>query len=82
MGQVVGKSSDKIELPATKPVTPLDLMATIFHMYGMDPRLQIVNNQGRPVFLIEDGEPIPELICFQNVGSIVDLRLTRVLIAG
>jgi uncharacterized protein (DUF1501 family) len=62
MGQVVGKSSDKIEVPATKSVTPLDLMATIFHMYGMDPRLQFVNNQGRPVFLIEDGEPIPELI--------------------
>jgi hypothetical protein len=62
MGQVVGKSSDKIEVPATKPITPLDLMATIFHMYGMDPRLQFVNNQGRPVFLIEDGEPIPELI--------------------
>lgn len=62
MGQVVGKSSDKIEVPATKPITPQDLMATIFHMYGMDPRLQFVNNQGRPVFLIEDGEPIPELI--------------------
>jgi hypothetical protein len=62
MGQVVGKSSDKIEVPSTTPITPQDLMATIFHMYGMDPRLQFVNNQGRPVFLIENGAPIAELI--------------------
>jgi len=62
MGQVVGESSEKIEVPATKPITPQDLMATIFHMYGMDPRLQFVNNQGRPVFLIENGTPIAELI--------------------
>ncbi len=62
MGQVVGESSAKIEVPATKPITPQDLMATIFHMYGMDPRLQFVNNQGRPVFLIENGTPIAELI--------------------
>jgi uncharacterized protein (DUF1501 family) len=62
MGQVVGESSDKIEVPATTPITRQDLMATIFHMYGMDPRLQFVNNQGRPGFLIENGTPISEMI--------------------
>jgi hypothetical protein len=40
MGQVVGQSSYKIEVPNTRPVSPQDLMATIFHMYGMDPRSQ------------------------------------------
>jgi uncharacterized protein (DUF1501 family) len=62
MGQVVGESSKKLEVPATKPITPQDLMATILKMYGIDPRLQFVNNQGRPVFLVEDGMPISELI--------------------
>jgi hypothetical protein len=62
MGQVVGESSAKIEVPATTPITLQDLMATIFHMYGMEPRLQFVNNQGRPVFLIENRTPISELI--------------------
>ncbi|MEC7565630.1 MAG: DUF1501 domain-containing protein [Planctomycetota bacterium] len=62
MGQVVGESSAKIEVPATKPITPQDLMATIFHMYGMDPGLQFISNQGRPTYLIEDGAPIAELI--------------------
>jgi hypothetical protein len=40
MGQVVGQSSYKIEVPNTRPVSPQDLMATIFYMYGMDPRSQ------------------------------------------
>jgi len=62
IGQVVGESPDKIEVPATTPITLQDLMATIFHMYGMDSRLQFANNQGRPVFLIENATPISELI--------------------
>ena len=44
MGQVVGKSSDKIEVPSTKPITPQNLIATIFHMYGVDHRIQFVDN--------------------------------------
>lgn len=62
MGQVIGESSRKIEVPETTPITPQDLMATIFHMYGLDYRMQLINNQGRPVYLIENGTPIKELI--------------------
>jgi hypothetical protein len=62
MGQVIGQSSPRIEIPATTPITPQDLMATILHIYGLDQQLQYVNNQGRPTFLIEDGQPIAELI--------------------
>jgi hypothetical protein len=62
MGQVVGESSRKIELPATNPVTPQDLMATILHMYGIDHRIQFRDRAGRPTYMIEDGRPIPELI--------------------
>ncbi len=62
MGQVIGQSSPRIEVPATTPVTPQDLMATILHIYGLDQQLQYVNNQGRPTFLVEDGQPIAELV--------------------
>jgi len=62
MGQVIGQSSPRIEVPATTPVTPQDLMATILHIYGLDQQLQYVNNQGRPTYLIEDGQPIAELV--------------------
>ena len=62
MGQVIGESSPRIEVPAARPVSPQDLMATILHMYGLDYQLQYVNNQGRPTYLIEDGQPIAELV--------------------
>ena len=61
MGQVIGGSSPKVEVPATTPMKPQDLMATILHMYGIDHRVQFVNNAGRPVYLIEDGKPIAGL---------------------
>ncbi len=62
MGQVVGESSRKIEVPASNPVTPQDLMATILKMYGINHRVQFVNNAGRPVYLVEDGQPVDALI--------------------
>jgi hypothetical protein len=31
-------------------------------MYGIDPRVQIINSAGRPMYLVENGKPIPELI--------------------
>ncbi|MCP4816073.1 MAG: DUF1501 domain-containing protein, partial [Planctomycetaceae bacterium] len=60
-GQVIGESSRKLEVPATTPIRPQDLMATILQMYGLDHRMQFVNNQGRPVYLVENGSPISEL---------------------
>jgi len=62
MGQVVGEASDRIEVPATKPTTPQDVMATVLHMYGIDHRIQFISNQGRPTYMIEEGQPIPELV--------------------
>jgi len=62
MGQVVGESSAKAEYPKTNPITPQDLMATIFHVLGIDPNVQFVNQGGRPVFMVEEGKPIKELI--------------------
>jgi uncharacterized protein (DUF1501 family) len=62
MGQVVGESSPKVEVPASNLIGPQDLMATILHMYGLDPKMQFVNNQGRPTYLVEHGKPIAELV--------------------
>jgi uncharacterized protein (DUF1501 family) len=62
MGQVVGESADKLDVPKSNPITPQDMMATIFHVLGIDRKLQYVNQAGRPTYMIEDGEPIAELI--------------------
>ncbi len=62
MGQVVGDSSPKAEIPATTPIRPHDLLATIFQVYGIPLNQQITNFQGRPVYLLENGQPISELV--------------------
>ncbi len=62
MGQVVGESAPKADVPKTKPIRPQDLMATMFHVLGIDPRTQFVNPSGRPVSMIEEGQPIAALV--------------------
>jgi uncharacterized protein (DUF1501 family) len=62
MGQVVGESAPKADVPKTKPIRPQDLMATVFHVLGVDPQTQFVNPAGRPVSMLEDGQPISALV--------------------
>ncbi|MEM8669041.1 MAG: DUF1501 domain-containing protein [Planctomycetota bacterium] len=62
MGQVVGESAEKVDVPKTKPIRPQDLMATVFHVMGIDRRIQFTDQAGRPTYMIEDGKPIEELV--------------------
>lgn len=62
MGQVIGESAEKVDVPKTTPVTPQDLLATIFQTLGIDRRLQFTNQSGRPTYMIEHGKPIEELV--------------------
>lgn len=63
MGQVVGESSSKAEVPKSEPIQPKHLMATIFHVLGIDPHTQYIDQSGRPQFLLPDGAtPIRELV--------------------
>ncbi len=62
MGGVLGESSSKVEVPKSTPVTPQDLMATVFHTLGMPRDLQFVNGAGRPVYMLDSGKPPVELV--------------------
>jgi len=62
MGQAVGQSASRGDVPAGKPLTPQDLMATVFHVLGMPRDLQYMNNAGRPVYMMETGTPIAGLV--------------------
>lgn len=63
MGQVIGESSAKAEVPKSTPIRPSDLMATIFHVLGIDPQTQLVDQSGRPQYLLpEAARPIRELV--------------------
>jgi len=62
MGQVIGESDSKASRPASHSIGPQDLMATVFSVLGLDRKTQFVNQAGRPVYLIEDGQLIEELV--------------------
>jgi hypothetical protein len=57
-GGAVWGASDKIgAYPASDPVTPGDLAATIFWRFGLDPAAELHDTAGRP-FRLAAGEPI------------------------
>jgi len=63
MGQVVGESSAKAEVPRGTPIYPRDVMATVFHALGIDQQTQLTDPSGRPTYLLPEGaRPIAELI--------------------
>ncbi len=61
-GRVVGKSDPIGGFPAERPVTPGDVVATIFHSLGIDPETLLAGPAGRPFPLTDFGTtPIHEL---------------------
>jgi len=62
MGQTVGESNARAEVPRTTPITPQDLMATIFHVLGIPQDLHFNDPTGRPTVMVNGGRPIRELV--------------------
>lgn len=62
-GQVVGESDAVGEVPHDRPVTPGDLVCTIYTLLGIDPAAELHTSDGRPVRVAPDGSSvISELI--------------------
>lgn len=62
MGRVVGESTAKAETPKSTPITPQDLMATVFHVLGIPQDLHFKDPSGRPSPMLTGGQPIAELV--------------------
>jgi len=61
-GQIIGSSNSKGEVPKDRPVKPAHVLHTLYHVLGIDPTLQFVNNSGRPIPVLGDGTAIAELV--------------------
>jgi uncharacterized protein (DUF1501 family) len=61
-GQVVGSTDRLGTRPHTRPVTPANIHATIYHVLGIDPKLHLLDPSGRPSPVLEDPTPIEELL--------------------
>ena len=61
-GRVLGKSDKIASDPLERRVSPKDILATIYHLMGIDPATMVVDRQGRPMALNPTGEVIPEIL--------------------
>jgi uncharacterized protein (DUF1501 family) len=61
-GQVVGSTNDKAEHPVDRPLKPGNLLATIYHVLGIDTSLTFPDHAGRPIPILNEDEPIRELL--------------------
>lgn len=61
-GVVVGASDAIGESPADRPVTPVDLACTIYHLLGIDPSFEMHTTDGRPVQVNQGGQLVKELL--------------------
>jgi hypothetical protein len=46
---------------ADRPISPKDLLATMYHLLGIDPRTMLTDRQGRPLPLV-DGNVIHDAL--------------------
>ena len=61
-GQVIGASSVNGEFPVERPLTPGDVLATVYHFLGIDPEHTFNDFAGRPVPILDGGQAIREII--------------------
>ncbi|MCC2672762.1 MAG: hypothetical protein K0Q72_5234 [Armatimonadetes bacterium] len=62
MGQAVGASNANGEYPADRPYTPQDVLATMYHVLGVNPHAEFLDRQARPMPVLTEGAAIPELV--------------------
>ena len=60
-GRIIGATDRLGMYPASNPVTPSNLHATIYRVLGIDPKLQILDPVDRPIAVLDDPEPIAGL---------------------
>jgi uncharacterized protein (DUF1501 family) len=61
-GQVIGETDSRAERAKGRSYNPQNVLATLYHVLGIDPGMTFLDYQGRPVPLLDDREPIRELL--------------------
>jgi hypothetical protein len=62
MGQAIGSSSARGEYPRDRRVTVPQVLSTLYHAVGIDPGKTFLNGSGRPMYILDDREPVRELL--------------------
>jgi len=62
MGQAIGSSSARGEYPRDRRCTVPQVLATLYKAVGIDPSKTFSNGSGRPMYILDQREPVKELI--------------------
>jgi hypothetical protein len=61
-GAVIGKTDAHAGEPVDRPVSPKDVLCTIYHLLGIDPHSTILDPQQRPLPLVDGGEVMWDML--------------------
>jgi hypothetical protein len=62
MGQVIGATGRRGEAPVDRALRPEDVLRTVYEVLAIDPRHEFRNEAGRPLAVLNQGQPIAELL--------------------
>ena len=64
MGQAIGDTGPRGERERGRgtPYTPANVLATLYRHLGIDPATTVPDLTGRPMYLLDERDPIAELI--------------------
>ena len=62
MGQAVGASTARGERPKDRPYSCSQVLSTMYRALGIDPAQYFLDNTGRPRHILDDREPVSELL--------------------
>jgi hypothetical protein len=61
-GQVIGKTDKQGGTVVDRPISPKDVLATVYHLLGFDPHTEVHDRTGRPFPLVANGQVITEML--------------------
>lgn len=61
-GRVVGRTDRHGATVTERPVSPKDILATAYHLLGIDPHTLLTDRTGRPIPLVQDGHVVREML--------------------
>jgi hypothetical protein len=62
MGQMIGTTNARGETPKDRKVTPSQVLATLYRAMGVDPSKTFNSGSGRPMYILDEREPVAELV--------------------
>jgi hypothetical protein len=61
-GRVVGRTDRHGGTVTERPVSPKDVLATVYHLLGIDPHATLTDRTGRPMPLVQDAQVVGEML--------------------